>query len=1245
MRKLHSWWHRSSVATGNPYFKNRTKDSYLKNYGQVVEAFPKTETSFLNRSIYTLSSLWLGSVLKTVIDYLLQTKTLSVQHVICVMVLLLGVSTTHAQLNGCDIAIVPDDLDMQDRVQANLDDMCTACGIYGGNNGSPGMPPNGATGCAVIQFRQSAMPECDFLIIDPQSSEKTDYYFDPSVMEAGCFSPDGSTEGQGMSITIEKADLTLNNGFYHLVVCSQSGGNRFFEIGFGCCPNPGADVEVFACEDSEDEIDLFAALEGADEGGAWMRQSGSGGIFNMVEGTYTPGMDGTNSVFTYTLPQDQNLPDCDYDSEVTVTLSDVLEPELICKNLELALSYNDPEIIDADTLIEAIRDLCGEIASVQARRMENPAACGYPDNLILSDSIAFCCADVGDTIMVELSVTDDSGNTATCMAEVTVVDNVPPLIWTCVDDITVSCSYPIDLADLSEFGTLEINQDDVDEIILDDPEFNGSDGGQAFDGMFQENCPGWFIRTVVTDLRECNKGDIIRKFYVTDASGNSDSCEQTITIVDPEQFDWYDITWPVDVDYEDCDLLAPNPGPGPDPDITGWPTYNLDDYCSQPTATFKDLFFDDPTSGCLKIQRTWKVIDWCYYDKITKEGSWTWQQYIKIINTEAPEWEDHLDTLQRCVAGADCAGDQTFTIEASDDCTEDEDLAYSYEIDVDNDGDIDDSGESNEFTIYLEPGTHKIYWEVEDRCGNDTTTQQLVIVRECKAPTPICLFGLAASLSEEGETEIWAKDFNNKSFDNCTSGENLIFSFSADTDSMFMTLTCDDLGRKPIEMWVTDEAGNQSYCETYIDVQDSHEVCPGDGGGEMLTHAKIGGHISTEIGTAVGEVQVNLSGPELDTYVMTDEKGEYAFESLDAHYNYEVIPTKDNDPLAGVSTLDLVIVQQHILGIKKFESPYKLIAADVNNSESITAVDLIQLRKMILGKYDNFPENNSWRFVESVFGIIDNTSPWPFIEGMFIEDLDEDKMHNDFVAVKVGDVNGSVEEKLRRNVVETRSTEQWILTGIDREVSAGETFDVEITGMGLRQMIALQWTITVDSDKLSISGWKGVKMSVSDDHFGLIEGEGEHLTFAWTDLASKSFNNDVLMKVTFTARQSGKLSEMMQMGSTITPANGYNTSYEKVGVTWHWQDPQPGEVVLHQNTPNPFQERTTITFDLPKDMNATIELYDVSGKLMYQKAGPYVQGRNNVTINSYEMDGMPGVVYYVLKTADSNITKKMIMLR
>ncbi|MCB1584612.1 MAG: hypothetical protein KDI92_16265, partial [Xanthomonadales bacterium] len=88
--------------------------------------------------------------------------------------------------------------------------------------------------------------------------------------------------------------------------------------------------------------------------------------------------------------------------------------------------------------------------------------------------------------------------------------------------------------------------------------------------------------------------------------------------------------------------------------------------------------------------------------------------------------------------------------------------------------------------------------------------------------------------------------------------------------------------------------------------------------------------------------------------------------------------------------------------------PYKMIAADVNNSKSITTLDLIMLRRLLLGMDIEFEANTSWRFVRLDYAFPEPSNPWaePFPERIDINGLPAAGAQNlDFVAVKVGDVS------------------------------------------------------------------------------------------------------------------------------------------------------------------------------------------------------------------------------------------------
>ncbi|MEM1215824.1 MAG: hypothetical protein AAGJ82_09080 [Bacteroidota bacterium] len=91
--------------------------------------------------------------------------------------------------------------------------------------------------------------------------------------------------------------------------------------------------------------------------------------------------------------------------------------------------------------------------------------------------------------------------------------------------------------------------------------------------------------------------------------------------------------------------------------------------------------------------------------------------------------------------------------------------------------------------------------------------------------------------------------------------------------------------------------------------------------------------------------------------------------------------------------------------------PERLIAADVNQSGSVTVVDLIQMRKLILNYYDEFPNAPSWRFIPADYEFPIPTNPWfePFPTQMELSPTSPvANFVPHFTGIKIGDVNGSV---------------------------------------------------------------------------------------------------------------------------------------------------------------------------------------------------------------------------------------------
>jgi flagellar hook assembly protein FlgD len=88
---------------------------------------------------------------------------------------------------------------------------------------------------------------------------------------------------------------------------------------------------------------------------------------------------------------------------------------------------------------------------------------------------------------------------------------------------------------------------------------------------------------------------------------------------------------------------------------------------------------------------------------------------------------------------------------------------------------------------------------------------------------------------------------------------------------------------------------------------------------------------------------------------------------------------------------------------------------------------------------------------------------------------------------------------------------------------------------------------------------------------------------------------------------------------------------------------------LFQNTPNPFNPTTTISFALPEPAHVTLSIYNLLGQEVIRLMDEYrPAGRYSVFWNGENTSGQPvasGLYLYRLQTDKAGITRKMSLLR
>lgn len=1001
-------------------------------------------------------------------------------------------------------------------------------------------------------------------------------------------------------------------------------------------------------------------------------------------------------------------------TEMTVTVVDKTPPVAIAKEHIVISLTRDGDTgfakLFATSVDNGSYDSCTPV-HLEIRRDRNPDnpndGCGYSGNFTYNDDghpndgssnpnspnydpdggayVKFCCDDLTNfdgpypygEIMVWLRVWDDGDddgiygsagdNYNETWAIVRVEDKLPPTI-TCPPTVTISCNDDIDNLELTGSATAKATCNNL-EVTYTDREFLGT----------------------------CNVGYVDRTWRV---KGRSDvNCTQRIYIQNPgNPFSSENITWPIDVET-DCTDNA----------IDSKPTW-VAGPCDMIGYSLKADTFYFEGNACMKILRHWTVMNWCVYNpnEPNTGGIYYHTQVVKIIDNEKPvlgsceplsfEIDDHLDAdgdgnicekrnlklTQTATDQGQCASDWlkwVVLVDLYGDGTYDYEFSSFLPV---TDGTFNDTNNNGIPDIYVAPtgqggtvsitipedivgsfSTHKVSWKVYDGCGNFTECIQNFTVEDKKKPTPYCLH-ISSALMLNGQVELWANDFNLGSYDNCTSSENLLYTFEnafpiqsklnethyfkgngqpateaeyyagiaqkwmPSMNSSGRVFTCDDLPFVIVKMTVWDERGNFEYCEVRLDLLDNQNAC-----GDDIT-TTVSGRVVTPGGVAVADAEITMDNGvwEMQNSVFSTTSG-YTFPAARMNYDYTLTGTRNDAYYNGVNTLDLVHIQRHVLGLQKFTDAFQIIAADANNDQRVTVADISDLRKLILGIYTELPHNQSWRLVNNQNPFAEATNPFPFNETINITNLSQPMSNQSFIAVKIGDVDGTAESFLAGGTTETRSSQA--LTTENQVMRAGEVTEV-VLDAEVSDIYGLQFTMNLKDADLVDAYIGNEKLSQNN----IAKISDNTYTVSWNEINGVKGNE--LITLYIASKTDSKVSDILSINSKFTSAeiySGEDLSTSKLSL--RFVDNNVESFELFQNEPNPFNDKTQISFNLPEAGVTTLKIYDVNGKMVYTKSDNFTRGLHSFTISKKDLPST-GVMIYQIESGNNIATKKMIGL-
>jgi len=786
--------------------------------------------------------------------------------------------------------------------------------------------------------------------------------------------------------------------------------------------------------------------------------------------------------------------------------------------------------------------------------------------------------------------TDACGNTTTCLQNLTIVDTEAPVI-TCLPNQTLTCfeTVPSPITNSADYitagGTIS---DDCTTALADFTVFamNEDSGGN--------NCPG-------------NGRTIVRTYFIADACGNTSTCTQTFTYLESAQAPIItsilpscykycaslvnpmesDITFTTDCSFDaTVSMTGPTQiGAANCPGTIYRYTYTVTDDCGRNST---------PVTRDFIIGNNGPTVECAPFNLILECGDPNNQEYI----------DTHLDQI---TVNTSCASE--FTVNTS----------------------------PQNFNLISCGSATVVTFVATDACGRTASCTSTISIIDTEAPT---FTAVPPSLSDEincsADINYWYNHWIDDMVDALEAEDACDSNVSIQALNTPVNTDCPNGDAITVVTFVaTDNCGNEAELTGTFTVT------------ATPSNLNVMGMAVTESGEAVENVVVTLEGPNnYLTSVETEADGLYGFENLLLGNNYQISPLLNENPLNGVSSYDLVLISKHILQLQSLDSPYKMIAADVNKSGSITTMDIIELRKLILHIDEAFSNNTSWRFVEASYMFPEPSNPFAsiFPEETFINGLTAEEQH-DFVGVKIGDLNGSAVANALAGAESRNAVDDLVFTVKDQQLKAGETYELSFQAADFEDIHGYQFSLSYNPlvlDFVDLS--TGSLDNLSESNFGFSKLDNGVITTSWTNQEAQSLTRGAsVFKLKFVARADARLSDAIAVNSRYTVAEAYNEHMDLMNVTLRFEERIVSETAFHlyQNHPNPFgAEQTLIGFKLPEAGRATLNVYDAAGRLLKRMEGDFEEGYGNFLLSN---DGLEsGLLYYELVSGNNRATGRMI---
>ena len=387
----------------------------------------------------------------------------------------------------------------------------------------------------------------------------------------------------------------------------------------------------------------------------------------------------------------------------------------------------------------------------------------------------------------------------------------------------------------------------------------------------------------------------------------------------------------------------------------------------------------------------------------------------------------------------------------------------------------------------------------------------------------------------------------------------------------------------------------------------------------------VSGSIRHPKGFQIQDVTIKVGG-SLNTTSLSTSNGFTQY--LSSNGNYTIVPqptgrltaTERNKDKNEITTLDVALIQSHILQKTILNSPYKVIAADVNNDGTVSTLDIVFIKRVILGLDTSFKNNKMWGFVDSSYVFTKPAVPFPHKDSIVINSLSANQSNQSFIGFILGDVNWSA------TAPKTMLGKSLNLFYDQPNSVNGNYITIPVTTRNFSNLIGLQYTMNYNANLMELVGIKNNPLGIE-----YVKHANGKVSFLWNDPNNESHSVEdgaVLFELIFKPKSNFSNQEF-NITNDITGIeavdgefNTHNITLEKLNIP---------VALSEQWEANPVPTTGTIQVKITCKESKTVKLVltSLEGKVFFSQKKELIKGTNLFSVNLKAQNNLASGTYYL----------------